>query len=97
LGADGHDAPRRLFTLHAQAIQVRKHTPEQRPDEPIARIRSVRDTSVDDDGLDAGPAALAEQVRPDLPFDEDDQCRPYDGEHTTHDEREIEREVEHAV
>ena len=67
--------PRRFVALHAEPIDVGQHAPEERPDQPVARERSVRDAAVHEHRLDAAAAALAQQVRPDLGLDHHEQPR----------------------
>ena len=45
--AEIDDALRRLFALHAEAIDVGEHAAEQRPHELIPRVRSRRNAPVD--------------------------------------------------
>ena len=54
IGAHLDDPPRRLLALHAEAIDVREHAAEERPREPVARIRARRNAAVDQHRLDAG-------------------------------------------
>ena len=47
IGAEIDQPPRRLLALHAEAIDVGEHAAEERPDQPVARIRPRRDAAVD--------------------------------------------------
>ena len=90
-------AARGLLALDAEAIDVGEHAPEERPDQPVARERAVRDAAVDDHRLDAAAAAFAQQVRPDLVLDHHEQPRPHHRQRAPDGERPVEREVEDAV
>ena len=53
IGAELDEAARRLFALHAEAVDVGEHAPHHRPDQPVARERPRREPAVDHRGLDA--------------------------------------------
>ena len=97
IGAHLDDAARRLLALHAEAIDVGEHAAEERPRQPVARIRPRRDPAVDERRLDAVAAAGAQQVRPDLGFHHDEQPRLHQPQRPVDDEAEVERKVEHLV
>ncbi len=97
IGAERDEAPRRFLALHAEAIDVGEDPLEERPDQPVARIRPRRDASVDEDRLHAARAAHAQQVRPDLGLHHDEDARPHEVQRAPDDEGPVEREVEHAV
>ena len=97
VGAEVDQPARRFLALHAESVDVGEHAPEERTDEPIPRIRPRRDASVDDHRLHAPLAAYPQQVRPDLGLHHDEDPRLHQIERPPHDERPVEREVEHAV
>ena len=90
-------AARRLVALHAEAIDVREHAAEERPDQPVARIRAGRDAAVDQRRLDPGALAGAQQVRPDLGLHHDEQPRLDQPQRALDDEPEVEREIEDLI
>ena len=95
--AEVDQPPDRLLALHAEAIDIGQHAPEERADQAVAGVRPRRDASVDDGGLHAAAAALAEQVRPDLGLHHDEEPRLHQGQRAPHDERPVERKVEDRV
>ena len=97
IGAEIDQPARRFLALHAEAIDVGEHAPEERPDQPVARIRARRDPAVDHDRLHAALPADPQQVRPDLGLHHDEEARLDDVERAADDERPVEREVEHRV
>ena len=97
IGAELDEPARRFFPLHAEAIDVREHAPDERPNHPVARKRSIRDPAVDDRRLDPPAATFAQQVRRDLGFDHHEQTRLDDVERAPRGEGPIEREVEHRI
>ena len=51
IGAERDEAPRGLFALDAEPIDIGQHAPEERTDQPVARKRSIRDAAVHEDRL----------------------------------------------
>jgi hypothetical protein len=94
--AKGGEPPRRLFALHAEAADVGEHAPEPRH-QPVASERPRRDAPVDHHRGHAPLAALAQQVRPDLGFDHQEQPRAHHAQRAPHREHPVEGEVEGAV
>ena len=97
VGAELDQPARRLLALHAEAIDVAEHAPDERTDDAIARERARRDAAVDQRRLDAAAPALAQQVRPDLGFDHHEEPRLHQIQRAPHGERPVEREIEHGV
>ena len=97
VGAELAEAARRLFTLHAEAIDVAEHPPHERTDDAVARKRSRRDAAVDERGAHVAAPALAQQVRPDLGLDHHEEPRLHEIQRPPHGECPVEREIEHGV
>ena len=97
IGADLDDAAGRFLALHAEAIDVGEHAPEERAGQPVAGKGTGRDAAVDEHGLHPGLVTHAQEVRPDLGLHDDEQARLHQPERPLHDRTEIEREVEHLV
>ena len=97
IGADVDDAPRRLFRLHAEAVDVAKHPSEKRPRELVARVRPRRDAAVHHHRRHVHPLALPQQVRPDLGFHHHEEPRLHQPQRPPDDEREIERKIKHGI
>ena len=89
--------PTRWNFVHAKPVDVGQHTTEERPNQAVPGIRTRRDSTVDDDRLDAELPAQAENVRPDLSLHHDEHTRAHQGERAPDDERPIEGEVEDGV
>jgi hypothetical protein len=83
-------ALRRLFTLHAESIDVRQHFLEEEAGAAVPPVRSRREAAVDERGLHTSPAAFTQQVRPHFCFHHHEQPRPHERQRAADDELEIE-------
>ena len=59
--------------LRAHAVEILQDASHERPSEAIPAVRALRHPPVDQDRLDASPPTRAQQVRPDLGIDQDEE------------------------
>jgi hypothetical protein len=97
VGAKVDQPALRLLALDAEALDVGEHTPEQRPNQPIAPGRPGRESSVDHCRADALSTAFAQQIRPDLRLHHHEELRPDARDRAAHGERPVEGKVEDPV
>jgi hypothetical protein len=97
IGAERRQAAGGLLALHAEAIDIGEHAPEERTNQPVSTEGTCRDAAVDHERAHTSSAALTQEVGPDLRLHHDEELRGHQLHCPPDRQRPVEREVEDTV